>query len=301
MTAYLTIFDNIFRNQDESLSFLLDNEIIPRFLNCRHCMGISGTMQIRNYRINNTQTVIYRCTRCNARKGMLSLGVFKSGKLKLNTYLASIYFFVLYLKVVQVYNLLDISMNAYMLLRDKMSRCSISSIQDIMPRIGGPETIVEMDEMAFRRGQLVSNPTSEGENERDTCWIIGGIQRRRETDAEDTQQAFFIKIIPNRRAESMAEIIRLNILPNTIIHSDSHRSYPAAINYCNVHFNMNLRHEMVNHSVEYVSESGIHTNNIENLWSHVRSYWRSRHGVIRDQLPSFLAEFTYLKHFVQKK
>ena len=58
--------------------------------------------------------------------------------------------------------------------------------------------------------------------------------------------------------------------------------------------------KLLNHSVEYVSERGIHTNTIENLWSHVRLYWRARHGVKQDQLPSFLAQFSYIKHFVKK-
>ena len=186
-------------------------------------------------------------------------------------------------------------------IRDKLARATVTIIEEIMPRIGGSNRIVEIDEMAFRRGQLVSNPTREVENERDTCWIIGGIQRRLNEDPEELEMAFFIKIIPNRRAETFRDVIRQHILPNTMILTDSHRSYPAAIEQCNNEYTMNLTHRMVNHSVEYVTVDGDHTNNIENLWSHVRSYWRTRHGVSREQLPSFLAQFSYIKHFVNKK
>ena len=144
---------------------------------------------------------------------------------------------------------------------------------------------------------MVRNPTNELENDRETCWIIGGIQRRHQNDAEEHEQYFFIQMIPDRRGETFAEVFRNNILPNTTIHTDSHRSYPAAINVCNQRYQMNFRHETVNHSVEYVSETGIHTNTIKNIWSHLRSYWRGRHSVVRDQLSSSLVQFIYFKHF----
>ena len=104
----LNIFNNIFQNQDDSLSFLIDNEIIPRALDCQHCMGHFRSMQIRKYKVGDLEKFIYRCTRCSARKGLLSLGTFKTGKLKLNTYLGAIYLFVLDVKLVQVYNIIGI-------------------------------------------------------------------------------------------------------------------------------------------------------------------------------------------------
>ena len=118
-------------------------------------------------------------------------------------------------------------------------------MNEIIPRIGGPNRIVEIDEIAFRRGQLVSNPTNETEDERETCWIIGAIQRRTCNEPEELEQSFFIKIILYRRDERIANNIRENILLHTTIHSDAHRSYPCAINICNRDYNMNLMHEIV--------------------------------------------------------
>ena len=124
-------------------------------------MGVFNTMSIKSYRYQQNEIYIYRCSRCNARKGLLSIGAFKTGKLNLNIYLSAIYLFVLDIKVVQVYNILGISMNAYTRLRDKCAQTTIGIMNELIPRIGGPDKIVEIDEMAFGRAQLVSNPTNE--------------------------------------------------------------------------------------------------------------------------------------------
>ena len=93
-------------------------------------------------------------------------------------------------------------MTCYTRLRQKISNSSLELVNDEIPRIGGSENLVEVDEMAFRRGQLVSNPSNEDENNRETCWIIGGIQRKRLEESDDALQRFFIQIIPNRRAQT---------------------------------------------------------------------------------------------------
>ena len=54
--------------------------------------------------------------------------------------------------------------------------------------------------------------------------------------------AFFIKIIPNRRADTFRGVIRKHFLPNTMVLTDSHRSYPTAKKQCNNEYTMNLTH-----------------------------------------------------------
>ena len=60
MTVYLTIFDNIFQNQEASVNFMVNNDIIPSTLNCTHCMGINNSMNIRKYRNREQESYIYR-------------------------------------------------------------------------------------------------------------------------------------------------------------------------------------------------------------------------------------------------
>ena len=86
MQDQLNIFDQIFRNEDDSLSFLIDNGILPRVRNCDRCMCVNNSMNIVKYRTNNQEVFVYRCTRCRSRKGLLSFTHFKTGKMKLNIY-----------------------------------------------------------------------------------------------------------------------------------------------------------------------------------------------------------------------
>ena len=63
---------------------------------------------------------------------------------------------------------------------------------------------------------------------------------------------------------------------------------------------MNLTHKQVNHSKGFISPDGTHTNTIEGFGAHLRDYWRERHGVSRERLEHFLAEFKYLKQNVNR-
>ena len=58
---------------------------------------------------------------------------------------------------------MGISEQSYIRIRDKLARATVTIFGEIMPRIGGSNRIVEIDEMAFRRGHLVSNPIREME------------------------------------------------------------------------------------------------------------------------------------------
>lgn len=40
-----------------------------------------------------------------------------------------------------------------------------------------------------------------------------------------------------------------------------------------------LRHNVLNHSVNFVNENGIHTNNIEGFWSILKYELRKQHGL----------------------
>ena len=61
-----------------------------------------------------------------------------------------------------------------------------------MEKIGGEGKVIQMDKMAFRKGQLISNPTEKLDHDRTTIWIIGGIEEKEE--GESNPGKFFIEI-----------------------------------------------------------------------------------------------------------
>ena len=57
------------------------------------------------------------------------------------------------------------------------------------------------------------------------------------------------------------------------------------------------QHEMVNHSVEFVSPTGIHTQNIESYWSRVKTKIKRMKGCHEHQLASYLDEYMYRERY----
>ncbi len=100
-----------------------------------------------------------------------------------------------------------------------------------------------------------------------------------------------MKIVQDRTTTTISSVFDEYIAEGTLVKTDGWAAYPTAIRRCNEIFGMNLRHELVNHSIGFVNDDGTHTNTVENLWAHVRCAWRNRHGVNRTRINEFINEF----------
>ena len=94
-------------------------------------------------------------------------------------------------------------------------------------------------------------------------WIFGGICR--------SNKKFFFEIIPNRDRLTLGDAITDHIISGSAVYSDEWRSYPSAVQRV-----PECIHCTVNHSKKFVSELGIHTQNIESLWSSLKRWMRKR-------------------------
>ena len=120
-------------------------------------------------------------------------------------------------------------------------------------KIGGPGTIVEIDEAKFgkrkyNRGRIV-----------DGSWVLGGVQRH--------SKKCFLAVCPqNTRSEAvLLPIIQRYVAPGTLIITDKWKAYVNLGRHGYIH-------EDVNHSQNFVDpESGAHTNSIEGTWTHVKN------------------------------
>lgn len=113
--------------------------------------------------------------------------------------------------------------------------------------IGGPGVIVELDESKlgkrkYNRGHRV-----------DGVWVLGGIER---TPAKKV----FIEQVEDRSAETLLEVIGRRVLPGSVVFTDMWRGYSSITEL------LGHEHRVVNHSVEFVSIDGTHTNTIEATW-----------------------------------
>ena len=141
--------------------------------------------------------------------------------------------------------------------------------------IGGPSIVVEIDESKFGKRKYNRGHRVEG------VWVFGGVELTHE-------RRVFAVAVPDRTRETLLPIIKAHIAPGSIIRSDFWKAYdiiPFEPGYDYIH-------EKVNHSVEFVTEEGVHTNTIEGTWSGMK---RVTPVAKRNQksLPGCLFEFIW--------
>lgn len=145
------------------------------------------------------------------------------------------------------------------------------------PSLGGPGTIVEIDESYFRhkqkyhRGRVGPNPK----------WVFGLISR-----ASPTSHAHGVmKIVMARNADTLLPIIQQYVKPGTKVISDQWRAYN------HIDTIPGLEHGVVNHSVNFVCRiTQNHTQGIESYWAQVKSKLKRMRGIQFEHLEGYLEE-----------
>ena len=59
-------------------------------------------------------------------------------------------------------------------------------------------------------------------------------------------------------------------------------------------------HSTVNHSIEFTTPTGVHTNHIESYWNRAKVKLKRMRGCHRSQLPSYLDEFMWRERYGKK-
>ena len=87
-------------------------------------------------------------------------------------------------------------------------------------------------------------------------------------------------------ALTLGEIIFDNIQTGSEIHTDEYNSYKHIRKFWN--------HKTVNHSVEYVTKDGIHTNSVEGFWALLKRGIKGNfHWLSKKHLSSYVKEFEF--------
>lgn len=136
--------------------------------------------------------------------------------------------------------------------------------------IGGPGMIVQVDECLLGRRKYHRGRKMPG------TWVLGMI-------AEDGETRF--EVIADKSANTLCGVVKRNVRPGSFIHTDEWKSYKRLSR-------LGYRHASVNHSVEFVSADGIHTQRIESQWRAVRRKF-TRGGIRHDDIPIYLHEYIW--------
>ena len=102
----------------------------------------------------------------------------------------------------------------------------------------------------------------------------------------------YVQIVPQRDATTLLPIIQQHVAPGTVVWSDEWAAYNHVASLLNV-----SNHDVVNHSVEFVSPSGVHTQNVESYWNRIKIKLKRMRGCHEHQLASYLDEYMYRERY----
>lgn len=275
----LNIYDECFRINETAIALMVKHGLIKSSLVCNRCS--------RRMRISNSNAFsdgkVYRCVNKNCRaKSSLKNGSFFVGfNIEWFKVLRVIYCWVYNYTNYQAIALCQISEKTYIKLKELIME-QIGDNTTNNNQIGGADVRVQFDETAICNGLVVINPSSTLDNAPGIQWIVGGV-------VEGNCREFVLEIVPNRQSTTLEDIFTRRVRPGSIIVTDGYPSYPSAVT------NFGSRHEVVNHSIGFMNADGAHTNQIENIWSHLKQEYRARGGINRGRIILFLKEFIWKK------
>lgn len=96
----------------------------------------------------------------------------------------------------------------------------------------------------------------------------------------------YTRIVDDVSRNSLRSIIRTQVIPESVIYSDSFRSYDGLVLD-------GFKHFRINHDDEFSNGKKNHINGIENFWGYAKTKLKRYYGVSRSHLYLFLKEMEF--------
>lgn len=272
-----------FHSEDRFFEFLIEQRILLIQKECKKCQ--SQAVLTKN-KIKGRIRHLYRCTstRCRFRETK----ILKNFRTDYSELAFCVFLFLINNAINSNTIISGIKKDTFLSLKKEIIlACKVIMAEEFI-KLGGLGYKVQVDESVICRRGTIRNPTSTSDEIRDTTWIIGGIDN---TDDKN----IFIVVAPNRRSETIQNILFENVDCRSHLLTDGYPSYPRAAS------TLGLLHSVVDHSQGFTNSEGEHTNGIEGVWSDLKSKMRARNGVRRVEIEDFLVEFQFKKKFLAEK
>ena len=261
------------KDNEKFISFLQNLKLLPTERTCEKCHLVLGLKK---------DTVVdgygFRCNTCRRRISLRKGTFFEGSKLLLWQI-----FLLMYLDV------FDIQMSYSTLMRQLQigSRETIVNwknyIREIYveyfnlyrTQIGGVDVIVQIDESnickrKYHRGRVLVNQN---------VWIVGGV---------DENNNIFQVLTEVRDQSTLENIITTYVAPGSTIWTDMWRGYNSLES-------LGYKHESVNHSIQFKTTEGVHTNKIEAIWGAIKRKFRYITNKTSELVSSYLAAYQLKK------
>lgn len=238
---------------------------------CDELMTLSKNAQL-------TDGYNHLCLKCKKRQSIRVGSFFEKSHLKL-----CVIFKILYLYSFDVasqnfyYQEMGLSTRTIVDWKNFIRDIYTNYILENSTKIGGEGVIVQIDESQlckrkYHVGRILANQEQ---------WIVGGI---------DESGNVFMKITTIRNAQTLTDIILEWVQPGSIIWTDSWKGYRKLDEH-------GYLHQTVNHTKEFVTEDGVHTNRIEATWGACKRKFAHIRNKRPNLMPSYLSEYVFKKKF----
>ena len=263
----------IFTDESKALDFIANADLLQNGCFCSD--DCAGFLEFRKKASFKYGYCLY-CPWCKKRYSVLYDSFFTRSKLPIHQILQIIYHWAMLDGVAETAFEVGVSCvtitNFFEALRDA---CEDWYDLHHSKNIGGQGTIVEVDETI-----MVKRKSNAGRM-LPAVWVVGGICRQ-------TNQCF-AKMVPNRTATTLEDVIQEYVKPNTTIHTDMWSGYTniATKGYI---------HKTVNHSKNFVNPvDGTHTQKIERFWRGLKDVRRRYQGIPKSEIDSHIYEYLWRK------
>jgi transposase-like protein len=262
---------------DALISYLQDNGLIRRNINCEACDMKPMNFQKLESAIDKG---VFRCSRCKRKKSLRAGSFFEKSKLDLRTVASIVYFLCADIKQETIASMLNLNRKTVMefasLLREEYSKFFVSHDS----QLGGEGVVVQIDESLIAKQKTTRNNHARPVLER---WVFGIF---------DTQSKVgCIQLVENRSSEVLLPIIQQWVRPGSIICSDGWAAYNGIRE-------LGYEHRVVVHENYFVDPfTGTHTNNVENYWQRCKRKFKWMYGTYQAMIPSYLDEFMWIERY----
>ena len=249
---------------------------------CSVC-GSRMSLQTRTKQNGSQDGYTWRCTKttCRTMKSIRSGSFFEKSKIPLEKWLLSIHHWASNSKVQLAADAIGISHTSVMQCNKFLCEICSRKLCQVPIVLGGPGVVVQIDESLFShkvKAHRGRPPTQE-------VWVFGIV------DTSYKPALGYMQIVNRRDSATLLPIIQASVAPGSIVHSDEWSAYRQ------IQSQTGLTHRTVNHSLHFVSPTGVHTNNVESYWNRAKMKIKAMRGCTRDELSLYLDEFMWKERY----
>ena len=239
-------------NYEAVIQYMQRKNLLSRQMTCSRC-GSTMTFQKRTKRNGSLDGYTWRCrdSQCRTMKTVRSGSFFEKSKILLDKWLLLIHHWTTDSKINITAATIGISRVSVMQCNQFLREVCTTKLLQSPIVLGGAGAVVQVDESLFSHKVKAHR----GHPPNEQVWVFGIVDTR-------FQPALgYMRIVDRRDSATLLPIISSVVAPGSIVHSDEWSSYRA------IRSQLGLTHRTVNHSIQFITPSGVHTNTVESYWN----------------------------------